>query len=64
MKLVRANRQTRCPRCQSASGAACVNAQGQPLAGVHIEREGSKRKAIRAALAYYAGLGLKRTASK
>jgi len=31
-------------------GAACVNAQGQPLAGVHIEREGSKRRAINAAM--------------
>jgi hypothetical protein len=54
-----AARQIRCPRCLASPGALCRNAQGQPLAGVHIERQGSSRRAISAALSYYAGLGLR-----
>jgi hypothetical protein len=49
----------RCPSCKAAQGAPCRNREGLALAGPHIQRLGSKRRAIQAALAYYAGMGLK-----
>lgn len=59
-----AARQIRCPHCQAAAGSRCLNAQGSPLVGVHIQRQGSSRKAIRAAIAYYAGLNLRTKAGR
>lgn len=54
-----ATHQSRCPRCGAPSGSGCRNAEGQPLNGVHIERQATSRRAIRAALAYYAGMKLR-----
>lgn len=54
-----APRQIRCPRCKAGPGSLCRNGEGQPLNGVHIERQGSARSAIHAALSYYAGMGLR-----
>ena len=47
-----------CPRCQAKPGSPCRNAQGELLAGPHIQRRGALRREIRAALAFYDGLGL------
>lgn len=43
-----------CPFCQAGHGQPCRNSLGQPLAGVHFQRETQKRKAIAAALYLYA----------
>jgi hypothetical protein len=54
-----AARQTCCPRCGAQAGSLCKNAQGQPLMGVHYGRTATSRRAIRAALQYYAGMNLR-----
>jgi hypothetical protein len=59
-----APRQIRCPRCQAPAGTLCTGKNGAMLIGGHIERQGAGRKAIRAALAYYAGLNLRQKAGR
>lgn len=51
--------QTRCPRCQQGPGQACRNKQGELLDGSHLERTRTARREIRAAIEFYAGMGLK-----
>jgi hypothetical protein len=54
-----AARQTCCPRCGAQPGALCTNAKGERLMGVHYGRTATTRRAIRAALQYYAGMNLR-----
>ena len=44
---------SRCPKCSAAPGAPCRNSQGQPLPGVHYQRDAARRRAIQAALDLY-----------
>lgn len=53
------NAAVRCPHCSAAPGELCRNRRGEALDGDHIERRGEKRAAIRAALDFYAGMGLR-----
>ena len=59
MQAKPAPRQIACPRCGAQPGALCTNAKGERLMGVHYGRNATSRRAIRAALMYYAGMNLR-----
>ena len=48
-----------CPRCNAGQGVPCRNVAGLILVGPHFQRLSSKRRAIQAALSFYAGMNLK-----
>jgi hypothetical protein len=50
---------SRCPSCQAPQGAPCRNREGAVLDGPHFQRLSSKRRAVQAALSFYAGMGLR-----